>query len=54
MKQYLLSVHSVQGSAPPPPEAMQKAYQAVAVSGADHRRRAQFATLNGLDRRKTC
>jgi hypothetical protein len=31
MKQYMLSVHSVQGSAPPSPEAMQQIYQAVSV-----------------------
>src|SRR5260370_16109937 len=31
MKQYMLSVHSVEGSAPPPPEAAQKAYQDVAA-----------------------
>ncbi len=31
MKQYLLSVHSVEGSPPPPPEAIQKAYTDVAA-----------------------
>ena len=32
MKQYLLSVHSVEGSAPPPPEVMQRgAYDDVAA-----------------------
>src|ERR1035438_2187293 len=35
MKQYLLSVQSVEGSAPRPPEAMQKAYQDVAAFNAD-------------------
>src|SRR5260370_22126062 len=31
MKQYMLSVHSVEGRAPPPPEAAQKAYRGVAA-----------------------
>jgi hypothetical protein len=35
MKQYMLSVHSVEGSAPPPPEAVQKAYQDVAAFNAE-------------------
>lgn len=29
MKQYLLSVHMVEGEEPPPPEVMQEAYQSV-------------------------
>src|SRR5258708_21349016 len=35
MKQYMLSVHSVEGSAPAPPEAAQKAYQDVAAFNAE-------------------
>jgi hypothetical protein len=35
MKQYMLSVHSVEGTDPPPPEAIQKAFQDVASLNAE-------------------
>ena len=35
MKQYLLSVHYVEGQEPPAPEVMQEMYQAVSVFNAD-------------------
>jgi hypothetical protein len=35
MKQYLLSVHSVEGEAPPPPEVMEKAYKDVEALNAE-------------------
>ena len=35
MKQYMLTVHDVEGSSPPPPEVMQKAYQDVEALNAE-------------------
>jgi hypothetical protein len=48
MKQYLLSVHSVEGTPPPPPEAMQKAYQDVAAFNADLQSAGAWVFAGGL------
>lgn len=48
MKQYLLSVHSVEGSAPRPPEAMQRAYQSVAAFNADLQAAGAWVFAGGL------
>ena len=48
MKQYMLSVHSVDGSAPPPPEAMQKAYQDVASFNTELRSAGAWVFAGGL------
>ncbi len=48
MKQYLLSVHSVQGSPAPPPEAMQQAYQDVASFNAELQSAGAWVFAGGL------
>ncbi len=48
MKQYMLSVHSVEGSAPPPPEAAQKAYQDVAAFNAELQSAGAWVFAGGL------
>jgi hypothetical protein len=48
VKQYLLSVHSVEGSPPPPPEAMQKVYADVAAFNADLQSAGAWVFAGGL------
>jgi hypothetical protein len=48
MKQYLLSVHSVEGSAEPPPEAMQQAYAAVAELNSELQAAGAWVFAGGL------
>ncbi len=48
MKQYLLSVHSVEGSAPPPPEAIQKRFEDVAAFNAEVQAAGTWVFAGGL------
>jgi hypothetical protein len=48
MKQYLLSVHSVEGAPAPPPEAMQKAYQDVAAFNSELQGARAWVFAGGL------
>jgi hypothetical protein len=48
MKQYLLSVHSFEGGASRPPEAMQQAYQAVAALNAELQEAGAWVFAGGL------
>jgi hypothetical protein len=48
MKQYLLSVHSVEGSPVPPPEAMQQAYEAVEVLNSELQAAGAWVFAGGL------
>jgi hypothetical protein len=48
MKQYLLSVHSVEGSAPPPPEVMQRAYEDVAAFNTELQGAGAWVFAGGL------
>ncbi len=48
MKQYMLTVHSVEGSEPPPPEAMQQAYQDVAALNAEFQSAGAWVFAGGL------
>jgi hypothetical protein len=48
MKQYLLSVHMMEGSDPPEPEAAQKAYQDVAAFNAEVQSAGAWVFAGGL------
>ena len=48
MKQYLLSVHMVDGEAPPAPEAMQKAYRDVDVLNSELQAAGAWVFAGGL------
>jgi hypothetical protein len=48
MKQYMLSVHSVEGSAPPPPETVQKMFQDVEVFNDELRSAGAWVFAGGL------
>lgn len=48
MKQYMLTVHSVEGSTPPAPEAAQQAYQAVASFNAELQSAGAWVFAGGL------
>jgi hypothetical protein len=48
MKQYLLSVHHVDGSPPPPSEAAQRAYQDVAAFNAELESSGSWVFAGGL------
>jgi hypothetical protein len=48
MKQYLLSVHGVEGSAPRPPDEMQKAYEGVAAFNAELQAAGAWVFAGGL------
>ena len=48
MKQYLLSVHSVEGSAPPPPEVMQRTYDDVAAFNTEVQGAGAWVFAGGL------
>ncbi len=48
MKQYLLSVHSVEGSEPPSPEAMQRAFRDVAAFNDELRASGSWVFAGGL------
>jgi len=48
MKQYLLSVHSVEGSAPPPPEAIQNIYADVAAFNVELQAAGAWVFAGGL------
>jgi hypothetical protein len=48
MKQYLLSVHSVEGSTPPPPEAMEKVYKTVAAFNSELQAAGVWVFAGGL------
>ena len=48
MKQYLLSVHYVEGQEPPAPEVMQEMYQAVSVFNADLQASGAWVFAGGL------
>jgi len=48
MKQYLLSVHSVEGSAPKPPGATRQAFQDVAAFNAELRAEGSWVFAGGL------
>ena len=48
MKQYLLSVHHVEGSAPPPAEVMQKVYADVAAFNAELQSAGAWVFAGGL------
>jgi hypothetical protein len=48
MKQYLLSVHSVEGSPLPPPAEIEKAYQDVAVFNAELQDAGAWVFAGGL------
>jgi hypothetical protein len=48
MKQYLLSVHHVDGSPPPPAEAAQRAYQDVAAFNAELASAGSWVFAGGL------
>jgi len=49
MTQYLLSVHSVEGAAPRPDEAMQRAYQDVAAFNAELQDEGAWVFAGGLE-----
>jgi hypothetical protein len=48
MKQYMLSVHSVEGSAPPPPETVQQMYQDVDAFNDEVRSAGVWVFAGGL------
>jgi hypothetical protein len=48
MKQYMLSVHSVEGSPLPPPEAIQKVYREVAAFNDELRSAGAWVFAGGL------
>jgi hypothetical protein len=48
MKQYMLSVHSVEGSAPPPPELVQQMYQDVDAFNDEVRSAGVWVFAGGL------
>ena len=48
MKKYLLSVHSVEGSPPPPPEVIQKAFADVEAFNADLQSAGAWVFAGGL------
>jgi hypothetical protein len=48
MKQYMLSVHSVEGAAPQPPEAAQTMYQDVAAFNAELQSAGAWVFAGGL------
>ena len=48
MKQYLLSVHMVEGAEPPPPEAMQQAYKDVDALNAQLQAEGAWVFAGGL------
>jgi hypothetical protein len=48
MKQYMLSVHSVEGSAPPPPETVQQMYRDVAAFNDEVRTAGAWVFAGGL------
>ncbi len=48
MKQYMLSVHSVAGTEPPPAEAMQQAYEDVAAFNAELQAAGAWLFAGGL------
>jgi hypothetical protein len=48
MKQYLLSVHHVEGEAPPSPEAVQRVYQDVASFNAEVQSAGAWVFAGGL------
>ena len=48
MKQYLLSVHMVEGEAAPPPEEMQQAYKDVDVFNAELQANGNWVFAGGL------
>ena len=48
MKQYMLSVHSVEGTPLPPPEAMEKAFQEVAAFNDELRSAGAWVFAGGL------
>jgi hypothetical protein len=48
MKQYLLSVHSVAGSEPPPPEVMQQAFDDVAAFNGELQQAGAWVFAGGL------
>jgi hypothetical protein len=48
VKQYMLSVHSVEGSAPPPPEVAQKMYEGVAAFNTELQSAGAWVFAGGL------
>src|SRR5579859_5131410 len=48
MKQYMLTVHSVEGAPPPPPEAMQKAFQDVDALNSELQAAGAWVFAGGL------
>jgi hypothetical protein len=48
MKQYLMAVHSVEGTAPPTPEVMQKAFQDVAAFNSELQAAGAWVFAGGL------
>jgi hypothetical protein len=48
MKQYLMAVHSVEGTAPPTPEVMQKAFQDVAAFNSELQVAGAWVFAGGL------
>lgn len=48
MKQYMLSVHSVEGSAPRPPEEMEEVYKGVAAYNAELQAAGAWVFAGGL------
>lgn len=48
MKQYLLSVHSVDGAAPPSPDVMEQTYQAVAALNTELQASQAWVFAGGL------
>ena len=48
MKQYMLSVHSVEGSAPPPPEVAQQMYEGVADFNSELQSAGAWVFAGGL------